>query len=146
MNPDGASVVGTAFRVGDRVIQTRNDYEHELMNGELGVIVSFDEDRDAAILACDDGRTLRIPVKDLVTLRLGHAISVHKSQGSQMPIVIVPLFRGHQLMLTRNLVYTALTRAERAAVFVGDLSALSYALGRRDAGTRYTRLAELVRS
>jgi exodeoxyribonuclease V alpha subunit len=144
LNTDGQPVTGTPFRVGDRVIQTRNDYEHELMNGELGVIVSYDDDRDAAILACDDGRTLRIPVKDMVTLRLGHAISVHKSQGSQMPVVVVPLFRGHQMMLTRNLVYTALTRAERAAVFVGDLGALSYALGRRDAGTRYTRLAELV--
>jgi exodeoxyribonuclease V alpha subunit len=144
LNPDGQPVTGTPFRIGDRVIQTRNDYEHELMNGELGVIVSYDDDRDAAILACDDGRTLRLPVKDCATLRLGHAISVHKSQGSQMPVVVVPLFRGHQMMLTRNLVYTALTRAERAAVFVGDVSALSYALGRRDAGTRYTRLAELV--
>jgi exodeoxyribonuclease V alpha subunit len=144
LNPDGQVVTGTPFRVGDRVIQTKNDYEHELMNGELGVIVSYDDDRDAAILACDDGRTLRLPVKDCVTLRLGHAISVHKSQGSQMPVVVVPLFRGHHVMLTRNLVYTALTRAERAAVFVGDLGALSLALGRRDAGTRYTRLATLV--
>ncbi len=144
LNPDGQAVTGTPFRVGDRVIQTRNDYEHELMNGELGVIAGYDDDRDAALLACDDGRVLRLPVKDCGTLRLGHAISVHKSQGSQMPVVVVPLFRGHQMMLTRNLIYTALTRAERAAIFVGDLSALSLALGRRDAGTRFTRLAALV--
>ena len=145
LNPDGQIVGGTPFRVGDRVIQTKNDYEHELMNGELGVIVSVDDDRDAVILAGDDGRTLRLPVKDCSTLRLAHAISVHKSQGSQMPVVVVPLFGGHQIMLTRNLVYTALTRAERAAVFVGELGALSLALGRRDAGKRYTRLASLVR-
>jgi exodeoxyribonuclease V alpha subunit len=144
LNPDGGAVAGTSFRVGDRVIQTKNDHEHELMNGELGVIVSYDDDRDAAILACDDGRTIRLPVKDCGTLRLGHAISIHKSQGSQMPVVVVPLFRGHHVMLTRNLIYTALTRAERAAVFVGDLSALSLALGRRDAGKRYTRLAALL--
>ncbi|WP_354702248.1 ATP-dependent RecD-like DNA helicase [Paraconexibacter sp. AEG42_29] len=144
LNPDGGTVAGTSFRVGDRVIQTKNDHEHELMNGELGVIVSYDDDRDAAILACDDGRTLRLPVKDCGTLRLGHAISIHKSQGSQMPVVVVPLFRGHHVMLTRNLIYTALTRAERAAVFVGDLGALDLALGRRDAGKRYTRLAPLL--
>ncbi|MCW3041627.1 MAG: ATP-dependent RecD-like helicase [Solirubrobacterales bacterium] len=145
LNPDGGTVTGTPFRVGDRVIQTKNDHEHELMNGELAVIVAYDDDRDAAVLACDDGRTLRLPVKDCGTLRLGHAISIHKSQGSQMPVVVVPLFRGHHVMLTRNLVYTALTRAERAAVFVGDLGALSMALGRRDAGKRFTRLAALVR-
>jgi exodeoxyribonuclease V alpha subunit len=143
-NPDGQVVSGTPLRVGDRVIQTKNDHEHELMNGELAVVVSYDDDRDAAILACDDGRTLRLPVKDCATLRLGHAISIHKSQGSQMPVVVVPLFRGHHVMLTRNLVYTALTRAERAAVFVGDTAALGIALGRRDAGTRYTRLAGLL--
>jgi len=61
-----------------------------------------------------------------------------------MPVVVVPLSRGHHMMLTRNLIYTALTRAERAAVFVGDLSALTLALRRRDAGTRYTRLARLL--
>jgi exodeoxyribonuclease V alpha subunit len=143
-NPDGEAVAGTPFRVGDRVIQTKNDHEHELMNGELAVIVAYDDDRDAALLACDDGRTLRLPVKDCATLRLGHAISIHKSQGSQMPVVVVPLFRGHHVMLTRNLIYTALTRAERAAVFVGDMGALEIALGRRDAGKRYTRLAALL--
>ncbi len=144
LNPDGYAIAGTPFRVGDRVIQTKNDYEHELMNGELGVIASYDDDRNALILGGDDGRVLRLPVKDAGTLRLAHAISVHKSQGSQMPVVVVPLFGGHQIMLTRNLVYTALTRAERAAVFVGDLGALNLALGRRDAGTRHTRLAALV--
>jgi exodeoxyribonuclease V alpha subunit len=73
-------------------------------------------------------------------------MSVHKAQGSSAPAVVVPLFSGHRIMLTRNLVYTALTRAERMAVFVGEPAALDAALRRVDAGRRHTRLAELVRA
>jgi hypothetical protein len=77
-------------------------------------------------------------------MRLGHAVSVHKAQGSQAPAVVVVLHRGHQLMLTRNLLYTAITRAERVCVVVGEPAALHAALGRRDAHTRHTRVAELL--
>ena len=142
LNPDGRPVPGTSFRVGDRLIQTRNDHERELMNGELAVLAHHDDDRDALLLDCDDGRTLRVPVAESGTLRLAHAISVHKSQGSQAPAVVVPVWRGHHVMLTRNLVYTAVTRAERVCVLVGDRHGLRTALERPDAGRRYTRLAE----
>jgi exodeoxyribonuclease V alpha subunit len=142
LNPDGATVGGTPFRVGDRVLQTRNNHERELMNGELSVIVHHDDERDRVLLACDDGRRLALPVAELDTMRLAHAISIHKSQGSQAPAVVIPLFRGHHVMLTRNLLYTAVTRAERVCVVVGDRQALATALGRRDAHRRYTRLAE----
>jgi exodeoxyribonuclease V alpha subunit len=144
LNPDGAPIPGTALRVGDRVVQTRNDHAAELMNGELGVLVHHDAERERVLLAADDGRTLPLPVADLATLRLAHALSVHKSQGSQAPAVVVVLHRGHDLMLTRNLLYTAVTRAERACVVVGERAALRAALGRRDAHARHTRLAELV--
>jgi exodeoxyribonuclease V alpha subunit len=146
LNPDGAAIPGTAFRVGDRVLQTKNNHELELMNGELGVLVHHDAENEKAIFAGDDGRRLALPANDLDTLKLAYAISIHKAQGSQMPAVVVPLVRGHDVMLTRNLIYTALTRAERLAVLVGDPAALAVALGRRDAHRRHTRLVELVGS
>jgi exodeoxyribonuclease V alpha subunit len=145
LNPDGEPIPGTALRVGDRLVQTRNDHERQLMNGEIGVLLAHDRDAGEAVLGTDDGRTLILPDGALATLRLAHAMSVHKAQGSSAPAVVVPLFSGHRIMLTRNLVYTALTRAERMAVFVGEPAALDLALRRIDARRRHTRLAELVR-
>jgi exodeoxyribonuclease V alpha subunit len=144
LNPDGTPISGTPLRVGDVVIQLRNNHERQLMNGERGVLVHHDNDEDTVILACDDGRRLTLGVRELDTLRLAHATSIHKAQGSQAPAIVVPLHRSHHVMLTRNLVYTALTRAQRIAVLVGQSSALGIALGRRDAHARHTRLAELV--
>jgi exodeoxyribonuclease V alpha subunit len=144
LNPDGEKVPGTPFRLGDRVLQTKNNHEEELMNGELGVLVSHDAERATVIFAADDGRRLRLPVRATETLRLAHAISVHKAQGSNMGVVVMPLTRSHHMMLTRNLVYTAITRASKATVLVGEPAALGIALGRRDAHTRHTRLAALV--
>jgi exodeoxyribonuclease V alpha subunit len=144
LNPGGAPIAGTPLRVGDRVIQTKNNHERELMNGELGVLAHHDDERDRVLLACDDGRRLALAVAELDTMRLAHAISVHKAQGSQAPAVVVVLHRGHHLMLTRNLLYTAVTRAERVCVVVGDRAARRTALARRDAHRRHTRLAALV--
>jgi exodeoxyribonuclease V alpha subunit len=144
LNADGKPIPGTPLRVHDRVLQTKNNHERELMNGEMGVIEHHDAERGRVLLACDDGRRLTLPVAELDTMRLGHAVSVHKAQGSQAPAVVVVLHRGHHLMLTRNLVYTAITRAERVCVVVGEPAALHAALGRRDAHARHTRLSELV--
>jgi exodeoxyribonuclease V alpha subunit len=144
LNPDGAALPGTSLRVGDRVIQTRNDHEHELMNGEIGLLLHHDAERERVLLGTDDGRRLALPLGALDTLRLGHAISIHKAQGSQAPAVVVALARAHSIMLTRNLLYTAVTRAERVCVLVGEPAALDIALGRRDARRRHTRLAALV--
>jgi exodeoxyribonuclease V alpha subunit len=146
LNRDGPAIPGTPFRVHDRVLQTKNNHERELMNGEMGVIEHHDAERDRVLLACDDGRRLSLGVAELDTMRLGHAVSVHKAQGSQAPAVVVVLHRGHHLMLTRNLVYTAITRAERVCVVVGEPAALHAALGRRDAHARHTRLSQLVRA
>jgi exodeoxyribonuclease V alpha subunit len=144
LNADGTTIPGTPLRVLDRVIQSKNNHERELMNGEMGVLEHYDSERDRVLLACDDGRRLTLSVAELDTMRLAHAVSIHKAQGSQAPAVVVVLHRGHQLMLTRNLVYTAITRAERVCVVVGEPAALHVALGRRDAHARHTRLSELV--
>jgi exodeoxyribonuclease V alpha subunit len=142
LNADGAAIPGTPLRISDRVIQSKNNHERELMNGEMGVIEYHDAERDRVLLACDDGRRLTLAVSELDTMRLAHAVSIHKAQGSQAPAVVVVLHRGHHLMLTRNLVYTAITRAERVCVVVGERAALHVALGRRDAHARHTRLKE----
>ena len=144
LNPGGAAVGGTQFRVGDRLIETKNDYEADLMNGELGVLIGADPESQRVTFAADDGRVLMLPTSALETMRLAHAISVHKAQGSQAPAIVLPLFRGHAVMLTTNLIYTAVSRAERLLVLVGQPSALELALRRRDARRRHTRLTELV--
>jgi exodeoxyribonuclease V alpha subunit len=144
LNPDGAHIEGTALRVGDKVMQTRNSYEHDLFNGERGVLVHHDAERDRVHFAGEDGRRLTLPVDALDTLRLAYAASVHKAQGSQARAIVVPIFAGHRHMLTRNLVYTAVTRAQDVCVVVGEYGALSSAVGRTDARRRHTRLRELV--
>jgi exodeoxyribonuclease V alpha subunit len=116
LNADGTAIPGTPLRVQDRVIQSKNNHERELMNGEMGVIEHHDAERDRVLLSCDDGRRIALDVGELDTMRLAHAVSIHKAQGSQAPAVVVVLHRGHHLMLTRNLVYTAITRAERVCV------------------------------
>jgi exodeoxyribonuclease V alpha subunit len=144
LNPDGERIEGTSLRVGDKVMQTRNSYDHDLFNGERGVLVHYDADRDRVHFAGEDGRRLLLPVDALDTLRLAYAASVHKAQGSQARAIVVPIFAGHRIMLTRNLVYTAVTRAQEVCVVVGEPGALAMAVRRTDARRRHTRLRELV--
>jgi exodeoxyribonuclease V alpha subunit len=144
LNPDGRAIPGTPFRLQDRVIQTKNNHERLLMNGELSVIVFHDDDRDEVTLATDDGRRVALPIRELDTFKLGFASSVHKAQGSQWPAVVVALSRSHHVMLTRNLVYTALTRAADLLVLVAEPGAVPMAARRIEARARHTRLAELV--
>jgi exodeoxyribonuclease V alpha subunit len=144
LNPDGAAIAGTAFRLHDKVLQTKNNHEHQVMNGETGVLVHHDDDRDRVILATDDGRRVSLPVRDLDTFKLGFASSVHKAQGSQWRAVVVALSRGHHVMLTRNLVYTGLTRAAELLVLVAEPGTVLTAARRVEARARHTRLAELV--
>jgi exodeoxyribonuclease V alpha subunit len=143
LNPGGRSAKGSALREGDRVMQTRNDHESEVMNGELGMLVRVDG--DDALLQMDDGRTIRLPVIRLDTWELAYACTVHKAQGSSIPVAVVPVLMEHRHMLTRNLLYTAVTRAEKACVMVGDRAAVRQALGRVDGATRYTALPARIR-
>jgi exodeoxyribonuclease V alpha subunit len=144
LNPDGAPIPGTPLRVGDRVMQTRNNHERQFYNGEVAVVANLDRERGAVSLVCDDGRRLRLDLNELGTIAPAYCSSVHKLQGSQVPLVVVVLSRAHAHMLTRNLLYTAVTRTMTGCVVVHEPGALETALGRVDARRRHTRLAELV--
>jgi exodeoxyribonuclease V alpha subunit len=144
LNPDGRAVKGTSFRLGDRIMQTRNNHERSFYNGEIAVVVSADPGRGTLTLVGDDGRRLTLDTQEAGTLRLAYACSVHKMQGSQAPAIVIALARGHAPMLTRNLLYTAVTRSQTVCVVVAERGALPTALGRVDASRRNTRLVELV--
>jgi exodeoxyribonuclease V alpha subunit len=146
LNPGGRAVKGTEFRIGDRIMQTRNNHERSFYNGEIGVIVTADPGRGVFTIVGDDGRRLTLDTQEANTLRLAYACSVHKMQGSQAPAIVIALARGHAPMLTRNLLYTAVTRSQTVCVVVAERGALTTALGRVDASRRNTRLVELVSS
>jgi exodeoxyribonuclease V alpha subunit len=144
LNPSGRAVKGTQFRQGDRIMQTRNNHERQFYNGEIGVIAASDPARGTLTIVGDDGRRITLDNNEAGTLRLAYACSVHKMQGSQAPAIVIALARGHAPMLTRNLVYTAVTRSQQVCVVVAERGALPTALGRVDASRRNTRLVELV--
>jgi exodeoxyribonuclease V alpha subunit len=144
LNPDGAELLDGDFRVGDKLIQTRNDYETGLMNGQIAIATGADEDDERLIVEADDGRRVEIPPGAVRWLRPAYAISVHRSQGCEMPVVVIPVHSAYGGMLSRNLLYTAITRAKQACVLVGQREAIARAARRADAFRRHTRLAELV--
>jgi exodeoxyribonuclease V alpha subunit len=144
LNPRGRDVKGTPFRLGDRIMQTRNNHERAFYNGEIAVVAANDPARGTLTLVGDDGRRLTLDTQETATLRLAYACSVHKMQGSQAPAIVIALARSHAPMLTRNLVYTAVTRSQTACVIVAERGALATALSRVDASRRNTRLVELV--
>jgi len=128
------------FAVGDRIMQTRNDYQKGVYNGDVGTVRSIDLDEDAVEVSID-GVKQRYEGKELMALRLAYAVSIHKSQGSEFPAVIVPLLGEHHVMLRRNLLYTAVTRARSLCVLVGDPRAIDRAVRQVDAARRHTGLA-----
>jgi exodeoxyribonuclease V alpha subunit len=145
LNPSGRRAVGDRFRIGDRLIQTRNSHELGLMNGAIVFLRADDPDDEEILVDTDDGETLTIPYGETATLRLAYAISVHKAQGCEVPVVVAVCHRSHSRMLTRPLLYTAITRARSSCVVVGDRAALDAAVRRDDAGGRCSGLAERLR-
>ena len=144
LNPDGRRALNDRFRVGDRLIQTRNSHDLGLMNGSIVFLRRDDPEEEEIVVDTDDG-PLKIPYGETGTLRLAYAISVHKAQGCEVPIVVAVCHRSHARMLTRPLVYTAITRARRTCVVVGDPGALAMAVRRDEGGGRHSGLAERLR-
>ena len=147
LNPAGKALRAGErdFREGDRVIQLHNNYEKQVFNGDIGKVVRVDAERGRLEVAFEDNNRVGYDLGELDELALAYAISVHKSQGSQYPAVVMPLHQSHYLMLRRNLLYTAITRAERACVLVGTRSALQQAVRNEEERRRFSRLAERLR-
>jgi exodeoxyribonuclease V alpha subunit len=147
LNPDGRVIplAGGRLRAGDRVMQTRNDHQREVYNGDLGVVLGQDEESGIVRVGFDQ-REVEYEAPDLDALVLAYATSIHKSQGSEYPAVVVPLLTSHFVMLSRNLVYTAVTRARRLCVLVADPRALKLALAEVRREDRQTLLLERLRA
>jgi len=143
LNPAGPALTrgARAYRVGDKVMQLRNDYDKNVYNGDVGVVLGIDSEEGTMTARFDD-REVAFDAPDLDDIALAYACTIHKSQGSEYPAVVVPLLTTHFIMLTRNLVYTAVTRGKRLVVLVADPRALELALSDYRRDERRTRLAD----
>lgn len=146
INPPSADKVeiargGIKLRVGDRVIQQTNDYQREVFNGDLGIITAIDTvEQEVNVQYCE--RIVTYDYADLNEISLAFATSIHKSQGSEYPVVILPIYMQHYMMLSRNLIYTGLTRAKQLAIIIGAKKAISLAVNSTDRQQRYTQLQQ----
>jgi len=143
LNPaDNAVMFGDrAFRVNDKVMQIRNNYDKEVFNGDIGRITAIDS-RERRLTAVFDGREVAYDFSELDELVLAYAVSVHKSQGSEYPAVILPILTQHYILLQRNLIYTAVTRGRQLVVMVGSPKALAIGVNNSQTQQRFTRLRE----
>ena len=130
---------GYEFRVGDKVMQLRNNYEKEIFNGDLGLVIGK-YNTDNSLVVNIDNKEIKYDVTELDELTLAYAITVHKSQGSEYPCIILPLFTSHFIMLQRNLLYTAITRAKELMIIIGNRKALKLAIQNNRVVERYTSL------
>ncbi len=142
LNPPGEEAVarfGSAFGVGDKVMQIENNYDRDTYNGDIGFVTAIDKDEEE--LTVDfDGREVAYPFSELDELVLCYATTIHKSQGSEYPVVVIPLTMQHYVMLKRNLVYTGVTRGKKLVVLVGQKKALSMAVRGKQTLVRNTGL------
>ena len=145
LNPHGQahSHRGAEFRVGDKVMQVKNNYDKGVFNGDIGTIERLDAEKQVLYVRFD--YTLEYDQVDLDQLTLAYAISIHRSQGSEFPVVVLPLTTQHYVMLQRNLLYTAITRAKQMIVIVGTPKALKLAIANDKVAQRYTTLKQRLR-
>jgi exodeoxyribonuclease V alpha subunit len=144
LNPAGLNKVerrlfGMIFRVGDKVMQTVNNYDKDVFNGDIGFIQAIDIVENA--LSVDfDGRLVSYEWNEVDQLTLAYAITVHKAQGSEFPVVVMPVVAQHYLMLQRNLLYTAITRARSLCVLTGSRKAIGMAVRNNKVARRFSAL------
>lgn len=136
---------GTQYRLNDKVMQIRNDYDKEVFNGDIGTITKVDMEGRELTVRFDD-RDVVYDVTELDELSLAYAVTIHKSQGSEYPIVVMPFTMSHFVMLQRNLLYTGVTRAKKILVLVGEKKAVYYAIRNETTTKRNTCLAQRLRS
>ncbi|MBI1690199.1 ATP-dependent RecD-like DNA helicase [Methylorubrum rhodesianum] len=135
---------GWRFSPGDRVMESQNDYDREVFNGDLGTVDRIDEEEGAVIVSFE-GREVIYPFGELDTLVPAYATTIHKSQGSEYPAVVIPLTTGHWTMLARNLLYTAVTRGKRLVVLIGQRKAIGIAVRGGNMKPRWTKLSEWMK-
>ena len=143
LNPSGPSLGrgGYTYRQGDRVMQQRNNYDKDVFNGDLGYIREVDTE-ERTLKVDFDGKWVEYDVTELDELTLAYATTIHKAQGSEYPIVVMPVLMTHFVMLQRNLIYTGITRAKKICVLIGAMKALAYAVRNVSVLKRNTRLKE----
>ena len=132
---------GYAFRADDKVMQIKNNYDKEVFNGDIGIIESVNE-TDRTLKVNFDGRSIEYDVTELDELVHAFATTIHKAQGSEYPIVVMPIMMNHFVMLQRNLIYTGITRAKKVLVVVGTKKALAYAVRNVTVSKRNSLLKE----
>ena len=146
----------TEFKVGDKVMQTKNNYMIKwtkidgtagkdskgegIFNGDIGYVTKIDDEEETVEIVFDEDKLVKFESSDLDELELAYAITIHKSQGSEFKVVIIPVFMGPPLLMSRNLIYTAVTRAKELLVLVGSKRALSYMISNTRTFERYTSL------
>ena len=143
VNPTGSGLTraGFVFRKGDRVLQLKNDYTKEVFNGDIGLITAVNME-DRTLTVSFDGQEVEYESTELDELSLAYATTIHKSQGSEYPIVVIPVHFTNYVMLQRNLIYTAVTRAKKVCVVIGQKRALWYAVNHITVTERNTKLKE----
>ena len=144
LNPSGETKVerfGWTFAPGDKVMQIENDYDKEVYNGDIGYVEGVDVD-EGELTASFDGRTVTYGFGELDTLVPAYATTIHKSQGSEYPAVVIPVLTQHYAMLQRNLLYTGVTRGKKLVVLVGQPKAVAIAVKNASGRRRWSKLDE----
>jgi len=144
LNPPGEHSVdkfGNRFSVGDKVMQIENNYDRDVFNGDIGFVTGMDHEEEELTVTFD-GREVSYPFGELDELVLSYATTIHKSQGSEYPVVVIPISTQHYMMLKRNLIYTGITRGKRLVVLVGQKRALAMAVKGKQVERRWSKLKE----
>jgi exodeoxyribonuclease V alpha subunit len=150
LNPPGKKkkerqLAGTLFREGDRVMQIKNEYDKEVFNGDIGRLLSIDEE-GGSLLVEVDGRGITYDFNEADQLVLAYATTIHKSQGSEYPCTIVVMLSEHQVMLARNLLYTGITRAQKLCLLISNRKAVASAVSNNKVTRRFTALSQRLRA
>ncbi|WP_342352142.1 ATP-dependent DNA helicase [Ochrobactrum quorumnocens] len=144
LNPHGEPRVekfGMTFAVGDKVMQIENDYDKEVYNGDIGYVEGIDIDAGEMIIGFDE-RSISYLFGELDQIVLAYATTIHKSQGSEYPVVVIPVLTQHYAMLQRNLIYTGVTRGKRLVILLGQKKAIAMAVRNTAGRRRWSKLRE----